>query len=419
MPIDVILGKPGDGKTLRMMDRLISESAKTGDKRRYLVAIGIDGILPGLADLVINDGKLWNAITAAETGPCSCHDGMRQLLAREGCDEFVGTGANKRENPEWRERMDAQAGYHEHVIPDGSLIFVDEAWKDFGHLHDASRAPTPQHVLALAEHRHRGLDFVWTTQMTNQLYPFVRGLIGSLTLIVRKFGTSMCTVYEWGEYIEDTKSQAQRDRAVSSTWLHPKKVKGTYKSATEHTITSKIPKRFFLFPLGIALIVVLGVLGFKRVFNAKGAEKENAAAVSAAKASGAAAADGGTERERKPRTVVEWARDLEPTLPGIAYTAPLFSKELKVGTHPRTLCVIYGDKGADACHCYTEQATLLDVAEPLCRNLAVHRYYDPFQPESQPAPPGDAVPLTPQQQAEAALLKSERLRGVGTAHGDA
>ena len=121
------------------MRRLLKDAAKA---ERPIVAAGIDGLEPGLA-MVLDDPRKWND-------------------------------------------KDADGNY---LVPDGSIIYVDEAWKWFGHLQDASRQATPPHVVALAEHRHRGLDFVWTTQMPNQLYPFVRGLIGAHTHCVRRFGT--------------------------------------------------------------------------------------------------------------------------------------------------------------------------------------------------------------------------------------
>ncbi|WP_223903055.1 zonular occludens toxin domain-containing protein, partial [Lactobacillus laiwuensis] len=127
MPIELFTGQPGNGKTALMMERLVAE-AKAAN--RPIFAVGIDGLDPGLAT-VLDDARHWND-------------------------------------------KDAEGNY---IVPNGSLIFVDEAWKWFGHLHDATRQQTPRHVLELAEHRHRGLDFVWTTQQPNQLYPFVRGLI--------------------------------------------------------------------------------------------------------------------------------------------------------------------------------------------------------------------------------------------------
>ncbi|WP_239499611.1 zonular occludens toxin domain-containing protein, partial [Stenotrophomonas maltophilia] len=186
MPIELFTGQPGNGKTALMMERLVEE-AKAAN--RPIFAVGIDGLDPGLAT-VLDDARHWND-------------------------------------------KDAEGNY---IVPNGSLIFVDEAWKWFGHLHDATRQQTPRHVLELAEHRHRGLDFVWTTQQPNQLYPFVRGLIGAHSHVVRRFGTKMLDVYRWGELNEEIKSLAKRDMAQRTTRLLPSQVFGQYKSAEVHTI---------------------------------------------------------------------------------------------------------------------------------------------------------------------------------------
>src|SRR5690606_6192513 len=129
----------GHGKTSLMVEHLLKE-AKAKDPRP-LVAYGIDGLKPGLAT-VLKDPREWNAVREGET--CHCHDTENS----EACES--------------------------HVIPNGALIFVDEAWKWFGHLHNATRQSVPPHVLALAEHRHRGIDFVWTMQSPIQIYPFAR-----------------------------------------------------------------------------------------------------------------------------------------------------------------------------------------------------------------------------------------------------
>ncbi|KFA32064.1 hypothetical protein KWG_0108740, partial [Xanthomonas vasicola pv. vasculorum NCPPB 1381] len=71
---------------------------------------------------------------------------------------------------------------------------------------------------------HRGLDFVWTTQQPNQLYPFVRGLIGAHTHVVRRFGTKMIDVFRWGELNEEIKSSAKRDLAQRTTRLLPSSI---------------------------------------------------------------------------------------------------------------------------------------------------------------------------------------------------
>ncbi len=198
MPIELFTGQPGNGKTALMMERLVAE-AKSAN--RPIFAVGIDGLDPGLA-AVLDDARHWND-------------------------------------------KDAEGNY---IVPNGSLIFVDEAWKWFGHLHDATRQQTPRHVLELAEHRHRGLDFVWTTQQPNQLYPFVRGLIGAHSHVVRRFGTKMLDVYRWGELNEESIAREARHGPAHHALAALAGV-GQYKSAEVHTIKARIPLKVLALPL--------------------------------------------------------------------------------------------------------------------------------------------------------------------------
>ena len=83
-----------------------------------------------------------------------------------------------------------------------------------------------------------------------------------------------------------------------------------------------------------------------------------------------------------PATAAEWKTYLEPTIPGMAFTAPVFAENLEVTTHPRTICYLVGFAGSDVCKCVTEQATKLRLSEASCRsNVADAGGYDPFKPD--------------------------------------
>lgn len=345
MPIHLITGLPGHGKTLRMME-LLDEAANRAD--RPLFQSGVDGMQPGYAG-ELADPRQWNAIDPDGQPTCNCP---------------------------------AREGPHAHVIPDGSIIFVDEVWRHFGHLHDAQRAPTPKHVLDLAIHRHRGLDFVMTTQAPNQIFPHMRGLVGQHTHMVRIFGTKWSTMYEWGELVEDVKSAGKRAVAVTTRWRQPSKQMAMYKSASLHTIQSKIPKRFWLLPIGAAFVAAMWYFGLHGLTHQPGVAPGKRIAVTD-QAEGGVAAPANTGKTGKPRpaTVQEWGKFLTPVLPGIPFTAPAFADRPIVAV-PRTVCAIYGDDfrdpGATVCRCITEQGTTPPgISNSLCRSLAINGYYDP------------------------------------------
>jgi hypothetical protein len=364
MPIELFTGQPGNGKTALMMERLLEEAAKG---ERPIFAAGIDGLQPGLAT-VLEDPREWK------------------------------------------------------TVPTGSLIFVDEAWKWFGHLHDATRQATPKHVLDLAEHRHHGIDFLWTTQQPNQLYPFVRGLIGNHHHVVRRFGSKMIDVFSWGELNEDIKSQAKRENAQRKTRLLPSQAFGAYKSAEVHTIKPKWPFKVLAIP---GLIVAAGLAAwFAFSMLRPDAFAENLTGkkpTDAAQAASAAVPVSSDQSERPTRsfaTPTDYARAHLPRFGTMPWTAEIFD-ERAITADPQLYCMSSPGGPTDdggwkdaSCTCLTEQGTRYQLSQPECRTVARHgQEYNPYkereedrremQPQmalaapAPPAPPMHAIPGKP------------------------
>lgn len=345
MPITVLTGTPGGGKTALMMERLLEESKRA---ERPLFAAGIDGLQSELAT-VLEDPRQWNA-------------------------------------------KDAEGHY---LVPNGAIIFIDEAWKWFGHLHDASRQPTPHYVLELAEHRHRGLDFVWTTQQAQQLYPFVRGLIGQHTFIKRRFGTRWIDVWTWGELIDNVKSSSNRDLGEHVLRTLPSQVYGLYKSAEVHTIKARIPFKVYLIPLLIVLIVVCVVIAVRTLRSSSSSVLETQAAKGAELAKPEAPASHhpvGVESGDALRweTETAYAKDHLPRFASMPWTAPIYDSRSPTAD-PQLICMS-GGEGLDAqgrykgmsCTCYTEQGTLYDIPDGECRRIARRGpVYNPYRERTQ------------------------------------
>lgn len=366
MPIDVFTGQPGNGKTSFMMERLVAEAKKKNP--RPLWAGGIDGLAPGLAS-VLKDPREWNAVKPGCT--CTCDDTENEAP----CDA--------------------------HVIPNGSLIFIDEAWKWFGHLHDATRQATPLHVLKLAEHRHRGIDFVWTTQMPNQLYPFVRGLIGTHTHVVRRFGTQFVELFRWNELQEDVKSISRRENAVRTTSVLPKGNRDKWKSAEEHTIKASIPWRLGVLPVALIVVVLAGTFVYKRM-------RPEAVAESATGTSGAsglpdarvgAGGASNTQAEVMYTSPEAYVAALTPRIEYLPASAPVYDGRA-VKQYPDAYCVIAspghdanGDWSDGGCTCYTQQMTRVKMHPDACRTIALERgEFDPFrEPPAEPVQAGAVV----------------------------
>lgn len=379
MPIELLTGLPGTGKTTRLVARMIEESKR--DNPRPLVAMGVNGLKPGLAT-ILNDPKRWAEITDRTQGPCTC-----PLI---GGDIDPDTGVYPP---------------HTHRIPAGALVFVDEAWKFFGHLQDASRQATPKHVLDLAEHRHMGIDFVWTTQAPQQIFPFARAMVNTHTHIVRKFGTKVCDTYTWGELQEDYKSEGRRAAALKGTNAIPKEAWDWFTSTQENTIKAKVPFRVVALPLLLVAAVVLGWLAFQSLRPSAMAETA-ATGPNSGSPESAPSEDrpSGRATPRRPATAAEYAALHLPRFATMPHTAPIFDDREPL-SDPLLLCMS-GEAGTDAdgawkegaCTCLTEQGTRYEIGEGECRRVA--RWGQPYNPYRRTASDAPRQPTPAQEPSQ-------------------
>lgn len=358
MPITAYTGLPGHGKTSLMVEHLLKEAKAKNP--RPLVAYGIDGLKPGLAT-VLKDPREWNAVRDGET--CHCHD------------------------------TENSAPCEAHVIPNGALIFVDEAWKWFGHLHNATRQTTPPHVLALAEHRHRGIDFVWTMQSPIQIYPFARAMMQDHHHVVRRYGTNFIEVFTWGELNEDVKSVAKRENASRQLRTLPEHAHSAFKSAEVHTIKRRLPTKLIALPL--VLVAAAGLLWF--ALNAL-RPSNMADRIAGESPSAAQAAPGETSKRKadrpdaKPLTPYEYAQRLLPRFPTMPESAPIYDGRPVVSV-PQVFCmsseagrVADGTWAEASVICLTEQGTRYSLPDWQAKHLARWgRPYDAFR-ERRPEP---------------------------------
>lgn len=365
MPIELMTGLPGTSKTTRLVARMLQESRKKNP--RPMVAMGVNGLKPGLA-MILDDPTRWAEITDRTEGPCTC--------------PLIGGEPNV-------PKADGSLGFqpHTHRIPHGSLVFVDEAWKWFGHLQDASRQATPKHVLQLAEHRHMGIDFVWTTQTPAQIFPFARGQIGTHTHIVRKFGTSFCDTYTWGELQEDVKSDGKRSMALKATDTIPSEAWEWFLSSQEHTIKRNIPWRVVAIPGILIGAVVCAWLAYTNLRPAAMAAKVTGQGPESAIADPAHASPLIAQRGSKatPLTPEEYTTLHLPRFATMPHTAPVFDGRAPTAD-PQLFCMASfpGEDGDGTrsdeltCTCVTEQGTKYEIPDGHCMRVA--RWGAPYNP---------------------------------------
>lgn len=384
MPIESFTGLPGHGKTSLLVEHLLAQ-AELG--ARPLFAAGIDGLKPGLATLLA-DPREWNAVKPGER--CTCHD------------------------------TEDSAACEAHVVPNGSLIYVDEAWKWFGHLHNATRQANPPHVLQLAEHRHRGIDFVWTFQLPNQIYPFARGLMDLHHHVVRRFGTQLIDVFTWQELNEDVKSASQREMALRKTRALPTAGRDSFKSAELHTIKPRIPWRVAMIPLLVVGALVAGWLAYTKLKPSNMAAMVQGQGVTAG--AGATASDlaGGAGKADKPRyaSAIDYAKAHLPRFGAMPWTAPVYD-EREVTVDPQLFC-LSSQAGPDdsgewkdfSCTCLTEQGTAYELGIHECRRIArLGPVYNPYKrvasSDEQKPETGSGQSVKPIGQPAAAVVSSQ------------
>lgn len=349
MPIEILTGKPGNAKTAFLVDMMLTERAK--ENPRFIVAMGINGLVDGVADLVIDDPTKWAEITDRTQGPCTC-----PLIG--GAPPFQP---------------------HTHRIPAGAIIYVDEAWKWFGHLQDARGAQTPKHALDLAEHRHMGVDFVWTAQGPNQIFPFVRNLIADHTHHSRRFNTSFVDTWKWEELQEDVKSEGKRAAALSAVKVIPKRTFGLYKSAQEHTMKAKIPWRVYAIPGILIAAVLFGWLAYTNLRPAALASKVTTEGPESPQGDPAHASPLVAQRGSKNEylTREEYTALHLPRFETMPHTAPLFDARPPT-SDPQLFCMASfpGETGGGeqsdklTCTCLTEQGTKYDIPDGHCMRVA-------------------------------------------------
>ena len=361
MPFHVITGIPGGGKTSLMMELLAQA-----------VAANENALKTGVPILTKSDDQgrptREAAFQQADGSPL-----LERPLYAAGIDGLKPGIAEPLDDPtKWQQ------------LPDGSLIFIDEMWKWFGHMTAARGVPPPPHVLGIAEHRHKGLDFIGTTQGPNQIYPFMRPLVSPHWHVVRRFGSQFIDVYKWGELVDEVQSQGARDRATKQTRMLPTKQRGWFQSATAHTIKPRWPWKMVAGVLCVVLALPVMYFAFKALRPSAIASGVTRAPEAGLPADGATPTDGPNKGKTQPLTPEEYAAQFKPRIPGVHGSQPMFDGR-KVTAVPGTFCMIGGESIQTRCRCFTEQATVItDIPEKLCREWAVHGRYDPFKAPARP-----------------------------------
>lgn len=268
-------------------------------------------------------------------------------------------------------------------LPHGALLVVDEA--QFVFPVRPGRGEPPDFVAQLATHRHLGLDIYLITQHPKLLDPFVLRLVDQHFHVMRKFGTKFATVFEFSG-VRDNVDKSRKD-AVRHEWRYPKDVFSLYKSAEVHTVKLRLPMRFWVM-LGMPFAFVgLAWLAYQRLNPAAQVERAREAAGILTDGGQAPNSSNSPSVAKSPSSVVNsrasavipidgavTLASLVPRVAGLPYTAPGYDRlTLPVEAPYPAYCVSLGD--AYPCTCYTQRGTGLDVPRATCESIAKKGFF--------------------------------------------
>lgn len=272
--------------------------------------------------------------------------------------------------------------------PDGTIFLFDECQNDFP---VRTGKDAPDYIMKLAEHRRRGFDFFLICQHPMQLDTFVRRLIGAPGWHrhhKRASGTPMVSVLEWTHANTNCEKPGSGESGTVTTVLFPKEVYEWYDSATLHTAKTKIPFRVWVFLAAFILAPLLGYYAFSKFTGSmSGRDAQIAKLAGKQDSAGTPAAPGAprqsAQQERRPLTPAEYAASFVPRVDGIPQSASRYDELTRPTQAPRpAACVLGARRGTKVvvCKCYSQQATVLEIPNDICTQIATGGYFDDTLP---------------------------------------
>lgn len=327
MPITVITGRPGHGKSLFTIDRMRKESPGLTEQGRTVYAANfqdLDYDSVGVVHLESDDVAAWDQ------------------------------------------------------LPTGSLIVIDEA-QDF--FPTRTKDQVPAYVKALERHRHAGYDFWIITQWPTQLDVHLRRLADHHIHLVRPDKKERALVVEYG-----TVQLAPQDEKVRKmarrryTFDFPRDAYDLYRSAELHTVDKRAPfRRHLLWILPVVAIGALGsVVGVLKWASSSTGDEQLAQSGGSGLSMTAGAA------QHMPGAPVEstWDSDRVTYLDrrrsyveGLPFATAYYERAMEPVTYPKPRCVSVVDSGR--CVCHSQQGTVMRVEVDQCRLWAAEGFFDP------------------------------------------
>lgn len=139
----------------------------------------------------------------------------------------------------------------------GSLIIIDEAQNIFPQRGSSAKAPA--YITDLSTHRHYGLDFILITQDPRLLDAWARRLIATHRHIKRLFGSQFQVVFNWDKVTDNPRERKDQSTATKKITRLPKQVYGVYQSSVEHTVKRNVPLAIYIV---LSLFVIFPIAAY-------------------------------------------------------------------------------------------------------------------------------------------------------------
>ena len=152
-----------------------------------------------------------------------------------------------------------------HKLPEGSIVALDECQRAFPVRNPST--PVPLTVSEFQTHRHKGYDVLLITQGPRLLDRALFSLIGQHVHLYRPLGFHRAVVYRWQGVNDEPEPSQNRSNAERVTFTYDPELYAFYRSAVQHYVRPRIPRRVLLGLASGAVVVSLAAsfLAFRLV----------------------------------------------------------------------------------------------------------------------------------------------------------
>jgi zona occludens toxin len=254
------------------------------------------------------------------------------------------------------------------TFPKNSIVVIDEAQRIYRPRPVSSKVPDI--VAAFETHRHTGVDFWLLTQGPSLLDSNIRRLVTKHWHIhPTPFGRRLL---EWSQ-CRNPENKSDRSDALSTSYKPDSKVFPLYKSAELHTVVKRsIPKSFVVAVVSLFLALGLGTFAYNRI--SKRVTSSVAQVESPSQNSVVPSAP--VPPVAVSSSVGSYLDTFQPVHPDFPESAPAYDSLRVVKAMPVVAGCI---QIADACQCYSQQGTKLDIQRQRCSDIVQNKVFDPYR----------------------------------------